>query len=372
MERNSKIHLYFCVTNDVSYDQRVQKICGSLSDSGYDITIVGRKLKRHYNDAGLDGFKIERLNCFFRSGPGFYLEYNFRLFFLLLFARTCVGVCACDPDTLLAASCASILKSRVLIYDSHEYFTEVPELSKSPLKKFIWKQIESFGAHKAKLRYTVGPALAGILSKKYHIPFEVIRNVSSLSTETSNFRRNNIILYQGVLNIGRGLEVAIDAMDLLPEYELWICGDGDISNALKVQASLSKLGNIKFLGKLLPKELKNITSQAKYGLNLLEKSSLNYYYSLANKFFDYSAFGVVTINMNFPEYSLLHQSYPCAILIDELNKDNLARRIKNDKTWQEKSNIAQNMVRDINWDSEKLHLLKLYDEIFSDVNSYEI
>ena len=364
MVKNRKVHVYFCVTNDVSYDQRVQKISGALSASGYNVTIVGRKLEPNYIDVGLNGVEIERLNCHFLSGPAFYLEYNLRLFFYFLFSRAYDGICACDPDTLFAATCVTFLRSKVLIYDSHELFTEVPELNKSPLKKFVWSSIESLGCRWAQLRYTVGHALAQILSEKYHSSFEVIRNVSNLPTIETNPNRSNIILYQGVLNVGRGLEVAIEAMDLLPDYELWICGEGDISHDLRTQASKAKVGNIKFLGKLMPHNLREITGKAKYGLNLLDKSSLNYYYSLANKFFDYSAFGVVSINMNFPEYSILQQSYPCSILINELSKDEIVSAIKSDENWIEKSNQALNMARNINWESEKKHLLELYEKVF--------
>lgn len=363
MEKNRKFHIYFCVTNDVSYDQRVQKIGSALAESGYNVTIVGRKLASQYNDQNLKDLQVKRLNCFFRSGPAFYLEYNLRLFFFLIFARNYMGICACDPDTLMASSIASIIRSKVLIYDSHEFFTEVPELANSKWKKFVWSSIESIGARIARLRYTVGPALAQILTEKYHTPFEVIRNVSNFQNAANEINRSNIILYQGVLNVGRGLEHAITAMNLLPNYQLWICGEGDIANDLRLQANDSKYDNVKFFGKLLPNDLLNITRQAKYGLNLLDGSSLNYYYSLANKFFDYSAFGVVSINMNFPEYALLHKAYPCSILIEELTVDSIVNAILNEESWEQKSMLARNMVLSINWESEKRQLLNLYQKI---------
>ncbi|WP_205127803.1 hypothetical protein, partial [Okeania hirsuta] len=49
---------------------------------------------------------------------------------------------------------------------------------------------------------------------------------------------------------------------------------------------------VKFLGYLDPEELRRITPQAHLGLNLLENKGLSYYYSLANKTFDYLQAGL--------------------------------------------------------------------------------
>jgi len=38
--------------------------------------------------------------------------------------------------------------------------------------------------------------------------------------------------------------------------------------------------------------------------------------------------------------------------------------IKSDENWIEKSNQALNMARNINWESEKKHLLELYEKVF--------
>jgi uncharacterized protein (DUF302 family) len=71
--------IYFTVINDLSYDQRMQRICSSLASAGYDVTLVGRKLKSS-KELKNQLFKQMRLKCFINKGKFFYLEYNIRLF----------------------------------------------------------------------------------------------------------------------------------------------------------------------------------------------------------------------------------------------------------------------------------------------------
>jgi hypothetical protein len=36
--------IYFTVTNDLVYDQRMQRICTSLAENDFDVVLIGRKL----------------------------------------------------------------------------------------------------------------------------------------------------------------------------------------------------------------------------------------------------------------------------------------------------------------------------------------
>ena len=113
------------VTNDLVSDNRVHKVCTSLESMGNKVLLIGRKFSNSHS-VNRD-YKIKRFSLLFNKGPLFYAEYNFRLFFLLLFSRADIYL-ANDLDTLYANYLASKIRGKVLVYDSHEYFTEVPEL----------------------------------------------------------------------------------------------------------------------------------------------------------------------------------------------------------------------------------------------------
>ena len=97
-----------------------------------------------------------------------------------------------------------------------------------------------------------------------------------------------VITYQGALNEGRGLEHAIAAMQRIPDFTLRLIGEGDLSQQLRGQArDLQLASRVEFVGFILPENLRDMTSDAMVGLNLLDERSKSYYFSLANKFFDY-------------------------------------------------------------------------------------
>ncbi|TAE49556.1 MAG: glycosyltransferase, partial [Bacteroidetes bacterium] len=101
-------------------------------------------------------------------------------------------------------------------------------------------------------------------------------------------QRDTILLYQGSLNMGRGIELMIEAMPLLPGYQLWIAGGGDVEASLKAQVHRSGLQDrVKFLGKIAPARLPGYTCQARLGLSLEEDLGQNYRYASPNKVYDY-------------------------------------------------------------------------------------
>ena len=87
------------VTNDLFSDQRVDKVCTTLTNMGFEVSLVGRRYKDSPKIAKR-AYHTFRLHLFFRTGPLFYAEFNTRLFFWLLFHRFDVYV-ANDLDTLL-------------------------------------------------------------------------------------------------------------------------------------------------------------------------------------------------------------------------------------------------------------------------------
>ncbi|MEO6039058.1 MAG: glycosyltransferase [Saprospiraceae bacterium] len=472
------------VTNDLSYDQRMQRICTSLAAQGYAVQLVGRQLPQSMPLVDRP-FEQKRLRCRFHRGFLFYAEYNLRLFIYLLTARY-DAVCSVDLDTLVAGCCATLLRRKKRVFDAHEYFTEVPEVVHRPVVRAFWELVARCCLPFYRQAYTVGPALAGIFEKKYGLAFAVVRNTpltllgaaslappippvkggsgieqgeapqsslktepnalqfsppfprgsgieqgeapqsslktepnalnageqfssplprgdgmeenetpqSSLKTEHNElsaseqfsppFPRGDggaypttqtttntplpILLYQGALNAGRGLEAAIAAMQQIANVQLWLAGEGDLSGELRqLTEQLGLQNKVRFLGFVQPEELKTLTARAWVGLNLLENRGQSYYYSLANKFFDYVQAGVPVLTMNFPEYRTLNDQYEVALLLNDLSPGVVVeaiRLLQNDPALYTRLQAGEAQARETwTWKEDEKILLAIWDRV---------
>ncbi len=357
--------IVFTVTNDLTYDQRMNRICSTLQAAGYDITLIGFMKKRSVK-LEQKPYKQIRLNLFFVKGKLFYLEYNFRLFWYLIFNKYDIYT-GIDLDTLLPVYLNAKIKGKPCVYDAHEYFTELPEIVARPLIKKMWIKLEKFLLPKIKYNYTVGNAIAEELSSKYKTTFNVIRNVPILTDEQTGPAQGKYILYQGALNMGRGLEALMEAMADV-NAELFIAGEGDLSAELRAfAAALPHKEKIRFLGYVRPADLKKYTNEAKIGVNLVEHLGLSYYYSLSNKFFDYIHAGIPQVTMNFPEYKNLNEQYQVAVLIDEPIKKLIATAINelltDEKLYYQLQQNTKTAKQDLNWQNESLKLIQIYQKI---------
>jgi glycosyltransferase involved in cell wall biosynthesis len=365
------MRIVFSVTNDLTYDQRMHRICGTLAANGYAVTLVGRALPSS-NALETRSFQQKRLHCIFKKGVLFYAEYNLRLFLYLLVSRF-DAVCSIDLDTLPAGCLASLLRRKKRVFDAHEYFTEVPEVVDRPTIKWFWERVARTCLPFYRHAYTVGPALARLFEEKYKVEFGVVRNVPtkapSQNRQTTNAHKT--ILYQGALNEGRGIETMLEAMQYLDNVQFVLAGEGDLSDQLRQKAALLNISDkVVFVGYVKPDDLKALTAQAWLGLNLLENRGLSYYYSLANKFFDCVQANVPVLTMDFPEYRALNATHEVAILLKELTPQTISAAIRGlmaDPVLYKK--LQQNCLnaRDAwNWDLEQKVLLEIWQKVESD------
>jgi glycosyltransferase involved in cell wall biosynthesis len=359
--------LIFTVTNDLSYDQRMQRICSTLADAGYDVLLVGRKLKTSL-PLSKANYHQHRLTCWFNKGKLFYSEFNIRLFFFLLFKKMdCI--CAIDLDTILPCYYISKLKGVKRVYDAHEYFSQLDEVISRPKIYRFWKKIEKSMIPRFKNGYTVCDSLAEEFKKNYNANYEVVRNVPLLIDSNEQARTEDVILYQGAVNKGRGLDKLALAMKKV-NAKLWICGNGNFMDEMRSVVQANDLSeNVIFFGMLPPGELKKRTAQAYIAVNPFERAGLNQYLSLSNKFFDYIHAGIPQVTMNYPEYKKINDQFKIAELIDRLDAETIANAINkifNDKDLylQLKLNCL-NAQQEMNWQKEKVKLLDFYKELFN-------
>lgn len=355
------------VSNDLISDRRVDKVCFSLYNHGFDVLLIGciksgrNSVERKYG--------IRRFRTFFKKGFLFYAEYNIRLFFILLFAKKDILLCN-DTDALPANYLASLLTGKPIVFDAHELFPEVPEVVNRKFVKKFWQKIEDIVFPKLKYCYTVCQSIADYYGKRYGIKMEVVRNIPSFKTitedsVTENIRRPGkyVLLYQGAVNIGRGIEWLIMSMKYLDDCILYICGDGDILPEMKELANAGDLNDrIVFTGRVPAEKLDEYTIQADLGFVLLDNMGLSYYYSLPNRIFDYIKYGVPVLATDFPEISRIVSGYGTGIVTKTQSPEEIAKLIRKLLSeWsaaEVKERIKSNTAM-FNWENEEKKILSI-------------
>lgn len=361
-----------CVTNDLSTDQRVHKVCIFLREKGANVLLVGRKLP---GSLELNRpYQTKRMRLLFKKGPLFYGFFNLRLFLFLLFSKADVIV-SNDLDTLWACAKTKRLKKKtVLVYDTHEIFTEVPELAHSRLKKRIWAGIERKNIKKAQVHATVNQSIANWYHEKYGITLHVVRNMpnriepSVLTTPPELDAGKKYIIVQGAgINVDRGNEELVQCMAFLPsEIHLLIIGNGDVIPALKkMSAQLRIEDRISFYPKMPFEKLMQYTRASWLGITLDKDTNLNYKFSLPNKLFDFIQAHCPVLASNLPEVAAVVTQYDVGIIAASHKPAELAKHIIDLYTLPglherlKKNTVAA--AAELCWENELSVLEKMYD-----------
>ena len=360
------------VINDLFTDKRVDRTAMLLLKMGFEPVLIGRKLPDSKPIINRP-YRTKRFKLPFEKGPLFYAFYNLRLFIYLLFKRSNLLI-ANDLDTLAANYLIHKLKKTPLVYDSHEYFTGVPELISRPRTQKIWLMIEKAIFPKLQDVITVNDSIAELYMNEYGIRPKVVRNIPlSIEKVVTQDRASlklpehrSIIILQGAgINIDRGAEEAVLAMQYLENALLLIIGGGDVIEILKGMVVSLKLEEKVWL---IPKQpmniLENYTKCADIGLTLDKDTSINYKFSLPNKLFDYIQAEIPVLASDLPEVKKIVEKYKIGLIAknhDPLHLADCMQIMLVDKNrraiWKENLKIA---ARELCWENEEKVLRDIY------------
>lgn len=327
------------VISDLVTDQRVLKTCNILVKQGFEVQLIGRQRPGALPLNNTWPFKAKRINVLFSKGPLMYASFAWALLKELYGIKPQLIV-ANDLDTLWPAILTKRKWGSYVIYDSHEYFCEVPELQNRPIKKALWKFLERRLVPKTNARITVSDSIAKAYTAEYKLPFKVVRNVPESSPSTGHLKsrteldipeHSTVLILQGSgINPDRGAEELIQAMYLLPhEILLYIIGGGDSWDTILKMASDVKLANrVHCISRIPKSELLSYTAAADLGISIDKPNNLNYKYSLPNKIFDYFEAGIPVLVSRIPELENLLNEFPCGLFIENHNPQHIADQIK--------------------------------------------
>ena len=360
------------VINDLVTDQRVNKSCLTLQKMGYEVLLVGRK-QRKSPPMDERSYASRRMRLLFEKGPLFYAEYNIRLFFFLLFHKATL-LLSNDLDTSLPNFFVSKLKGIKMIYDSHEYFTETPELVDRPRVQKVWKRIEGYVVPRLKEMITVCDSIADLFHEKYGIVCHVVRNIPPRASLPQKGERNaldlpddkHLLVLQGSgINIQRGAEELVEAMQYLEDCFLMVIGGGDVLPTLKQMTSdLHLTDRVRFFPRMPYQQMMAYTQLAELGFVLDKDTNLNYRFCLPNKLFDFIQAGVPVVASNLVEVGKIIKKYDIGLFIPDHDPKSIANTIRSGldddaqrALWQE--GLAR-AAEDLCWENEQQTLIEIY------------
>ncbi len=377
------------VTNDLLTDQRVDRSCRALREAGYEVTLVGRRLPE---SVALEArpYRCVRMRLLFRRSAWFYAEYNVRLLLRLL-PMPADAFYANDSDTLPACRWAARLRKKRLLFDAHELFPDVPELVGKPRVQRVWRWVERTCLPSVDAAFTVSQSVAEEYRRRYGVAMTVVRNLPLRIEKGEKEGEHGLpqpdnahcatLLYQGAVNVGRGVRELVDVMGRLPQCQLVVAGGGDLLEELREYAAGRPWSKrMTFLGRVEPNRLHGLTKEADLGICLLEDLGMSYRCALPNRVGDFAQAGVPLLATGFVEIRRVMEEYGIGTVTEpcprekegeeyEQYLDRLATTITATlQEWEampqaERHRLFDRARRELCWENEKKKLLERIDTI---------
>ncbi|MFB9121634.1 glycosyltransferase [Bergeyella porcorum] len=355
------------VFNNLYTDQRVEKVCRTLHNNGYEIELIGNSLE------GLPPMErpyvFHRIPLRSKTLRKAYIEFQWKLYNeLKTRADKHTVLLANDLDTLLPNVLLAQKRQLPLVYDSHEIFTEQPSVQGRWVQG-VWRFLEKHLIKKVGYMMTESFSYAQWFNEKYGVNPLVVRNIPFQIKEEIETVTNQpkVILYQGALNQARGIPQMIKAMHQIENAVFKIVGDGPQRKDYEKVAEEEKLlGNkVQFLGRMSPQDLRKFTRTADVGVALEENNGLSYYLSLPNKIADYIQSRVPIVMINFPEMKKVYADFKVGEMIENHHPDTIAqavnRALNNGKNYYREA--LDNAAEVLCWEHEEAKILDLFRRI---------
>lgn len=356
---------------NINYDTRSKNLYDTFSTNNFDVEFIGFDwLTKDFVETR-GNISILKLKKGFLS-ISFYLKFIWYLKIKLLTTKASI-IFAEDIYTLPFAVIFGKLKRSKIYYDSRELFGYLAGLKDKKFRQAFWKWIEKLFIRKADYVIVTGPMDGEFLKKEYGLKnIILLRNLPryykpelrlDLHSHLQIDKSKKIILYQGVLLKGRGIEKVFAVLNELRDCVFIIAGGGEFEQHYRKLAEEMNLSDkVFFLGKLTQEDLPKITGSVDIGVSLIENLSTSYYYALPNKLFEYIMAEVPVIVSNLPQMKEIVEKYDVGYAVEFESKDELTNAIKklteDSKLSESKKQNCQIASQELNWEKEVTALLK--------------
>ncbi|WP_156290919.1 glycosyltransferase [Oceanobacillus salinisoli] len=265
------------------------------------------------------------------------------------------------------------LKKKPLIYDSHEVQT-----SRTGYDSPWYKRFELFFINRMDSMIVENDTRAKYNEDLYGFYPHVLHNYPSLEIQQTEEKVNlhamlglpsdeKILLYQGGIQAGRGLEKLIEAYPLFNEGTLVYIGDGKIKEKLQQMVKERNLEDkIRFIPKVPVRDLPKYTKNAYLGFQVLNNINFNHWSASSNKLFEYMMNEVPVVACDFPEIKKVIEESEVGVTVDPHNPKEIAKGVNYILRNPDKRDLYSKNCKEArlqyNWELEQNNLLKVYQK----------
>lgn len=280
-----------------------------------------------------------------------------------------------DVNTLPTAWLAARLSGARIVYDAHEIST-----SREGYASFrnLVGCVERFLMPRVNGTITTTDARAKFFARAYRIARPlVLQNRPRFSPAEPSARIRQelglaenwpIILYQGGLQQGRGLERLVRVAASVPQAYFVFIGGGRLTAGLMQSAQgLGLNERVRFIPTVALAELPSYTASADIGVQPIENTCLNHFTTDSNKLFEYLIAGLPVVASDLPEIRRIVRSNGIGELVrpgdDQQLIDALNRLVADAPLRQQLRERSLRTARQLNWEQQETALVALYGSV---------
>ncbi len=351
-------------------ERRIFNEAITAQKQGWNVIILALKTPENKKFSLESGIKIHRISIrFWQGGALKFLCFNGKLFWRLMFIKFQV-VHAHDLWVLPGSSLAALIKRKKLVYDAHEFPTGLEIFKEKRIAGKIWQGTERILIGAVSRMITINSYHSELFRASYPALAEpiILMNYPVFQSrlgKLSLLRRENKVIFQGILKYGRGLPQMVQSMNLVDHGILEIIGYGDLEKNLRdlvLQAHLER--KVFFRGKMSWDKMLYETQKARAGLVLFEPKSENYAFASPNKFFEYVMSGTPVIASDIATFQDFNRQFEVAILVNPDFPEQIAaaigKMLGDDTRWEKMHKNCLEARKYWNWEVQEMKLVEVY------------
>jgi glycosyltransferase involved in cell wall biosynthesis len=296
-----------------------------------------------------------------------------------------------DLVTLSAAALGAEMTSALLIYDAHELETHT-NYDLAPATKRWLERYEFPLSRRADRVVTVCDSIADWLASNYGIrrPVVVMNSPASgpLQAEPDSDmglrahlrleKSVRLAVYVGSVTIDRGLELCVDALELLPDVHLATVGPRYADTELAMRSRAAALGvtdRLHFVDPRPADEIVSFIASADCSVMPIQNVCLSYYFCFPNKLLESVFAGLPVVVGDLFELRNFVSETGVGVVVDETSPVSIAEgiaRVTQTDAFRPSAIVRQEVAAVYGWPEQRSRLYGMYSELLGSLREVDV